>query len=297
MNAVVVVTSPVHDLWRKACVFAESIKIEHTVFSFPFAYLTLFLVEDGLPGAANFGWLTLAMASARTLAMAANRLIDAGIDAANPRTAQRAIPAGRLRVRDMTLFMAVSLGLFLLAVYNLSPKAQYLWPIAVAPMILYPYLKRFTWLCHFGISSVYLIVPPAVWIAVANDFNLGSVLLGVGAGLWVAGFDVIYAAQDINHDRKHGLHSIPADFGLSAGLLASRLIHLGAVGLLVAAGPYLGVGWLYYLGTVAFLLLLAHEHRIVSPGDMGRINVAFFNMNGVVSIVFFLFVMADVLLN
>lgn len=281
--------------WRKASVFGESIKFEHSIFALPFAYLALFLVEDGWPSGSNFAWVTVAMVGARTLAMAANRLIDAEIDARNPRTEGRAVPVGLLRHRDMLLFMAVSLAVFLVSVYQLSPWAQRLWPIAVAAMILYPYLKRFTWLCHLGISSVYLIVPPAVWIAVSNDLATGPILLGLGAGFWVAGFDVIYAIQDLDFDRRHALHSVPARFGLEGALLVAKLLHLATVGLLVAAGFTLDAGAWYYVGTAAFFGLLAYEHALLSPRDTSRVNVAFFNMNGVISVIFFLFVTAEVL--
>ena len=158
------------------------------------------------------------MFGGRTVAMAANRLIDAEIDARNPRTAGRAIPMGTLKRGEMVFFIAVALALFLLAVYNLSDWAQRLWPAALAPLIFYPYLKRFTWLCHFGLSTVYLIVPPAVWLAVAGDLPVGAMLLGLGAGMWVAGFDVIYALQDIAFDRANRVHSIPARFGVATAL-------------------------------------------------------------------------------
>lgn len=295
MTEVAVHPNVLANAWRKGKTFAESIKIEHTVFALPFAYLSLFLVSDGVPGASNFLWLTLAMAGARTIAMAANRVVDARIDARNPRTAKRAIPAGLLKQWEMLAFIAIALGLFLLAVYNLSDRSQQLWPLALAPMLLYPYLKRYTWLCHFGISAVYVIVPPAVWIAVSGEFTAGSVLLGVGAGLWVGGFDIIYAVQDVAFDREHGLHSIPARFGVRGALVASRLVHLGAASCIIAAGVVLGAGALYYVGAAAFLALLAYEHRLVSPGDTSRIPVAFFNMNGMISVLFGICVIGDVL--
>lgn len=295
MTGTVVQQGPIGAIWRKGKTFAESIKIEHTVFALPIAYASLFLVSEGVPGLANFLWLTLAMAGARTMAMAANRVVDAKIDARNPRTAKRAIPAGLLKQWEMAAFIAVALGLFLLAVYNLSERSQQLWPLALAPMLLYPYLKRFTWLCHFGISAVYVIVPSAVWIAVSGEFTAGAVLLGVGAGLWVAGFDIIYAVQDVAFDREHGLHSIPARFGVRAALAASRLVHLGAASCIIAAGAVLDAGALYYVGAAAFVALLAWEHRLVSPGDTSKIPVAFFNMNGAISVVFGICVIGDVL--
>ena len=280
---------------RKAAVFAESIKIEHSIFALPFAYLTLFLLSEGWPDAATFGWITLAMFGGRTVAMAANRLIDAEIDARNPRTAGRAIPMGTLKRGEMVFFIAVALALFLLAVYNLSEWAQRLWPAALAPLIFYPYLKRFTWLCHFGLTTVYMIVPPAVWLAGDGELPVGAMLLGLGAGMWVAGFDVIYALQDIAFDRANRVHSIPARFGVATALRTAKVLHLSTVAFVVGAGVALGVGPLYYAGAAAFFVLLAAEHSLVSPKDTSRAGVAFFNMNGVISVVFFIFVMADVL--
>ncbi|MBM4405200.1 MAG: 4-hydroxybenzoate octaprenyltransferase [Chloroflexi bacterium] len=279
----------------KLAIFARSIKFEHSIFALPFAYAALFLVEDGWPLASHFLWITLAMVSARTIAMAANRLIDAQIDARNPRTAGRALPAGLLARRDMLLFMGLSLALFLLAVYNLSQWAQRLWPAALTPMILYPYLKRFTWLCHFGIGLVYLVVPTGVWLAVADELTAGSILLAAGAALWVSGFDVIYALQDLAFDRKEGLHSIPARFGKVWALAIARGVHLLTIAFVVAAGPLLDAGAFYYTGVVAFIALILYEHWLMRSGDESKIGMAFFNMNGIIAVVFFLFVMADVL--
>ena len=279
----------------KVGVFAQSIKFEHSIFALPFAYAALFLVEGGAPTAKHFLWITLAMVSARTIAMSANRLIDAQIDARNPRTASRALPAGLLARRDMLAFMAVSLVLFLVAVYNLSDWSQRLWPAALAPMILYPYLKRFTWLCHFGIGLVYLVVPTGVWLAVANELTAGSILLATGAALWVSGFDIIYALQDLVFDRKEGLHSIPARFGKAWALAIARAVHLSTIVFIVAAGPLLDAGALYYTGVMAFIGLLLYEHWLMRKGDEAKIGMAFFNMNGIIAVVFFLFVMMDVL--
>ncbi|MEE9285615.1 MAG: UbiA-like polyprenyltransferase [Dehalococcoidia bacterium] len=295
MSGAVVSAVRWEQVWRKAVLFAQSIKIEHSIFALPFAYLTLFLVADGLPSGANFGWITLAMIGARTVGMASNRIIDAEIDARNPRTADRHLPTGLLRHREMFLFTAVAAALFLGAVYQLSSWAQYLWPAALAAVVFYPYLKRFTWACHLGLGMVYFLVPTGVWIAVTNDLTIGAVLLGIGAGFWVAGFDTIYGVLDIDFDRREGIHSIPARFGIVRGLLAAKAFHLTTVAFITAAGPVLHVGFLYYMGTAAFLGLILYEHRLVSAQDMSRASVAFFNLNGIIGVVFFLFVMADVL--
>ena len=281
--------------WQKAVSFSQSIKVEQTVFTLPFAYLTLFLAEGGLPNGATFGWITLAMAGARTFGMAANRLIDAEVDARNPRTSGRPMPTGLLSRADMLLFMAASMALFLVAVYRLSDWAGYVWPVVIVAMTFYPYLKRFTWACHFGLAFIYGMVPTGVWVAATNELPWGPVLLGFGAGAWAAGFDVIYGTQDIEFDRRNNVHSIPSRFGLARALQAARSFHLLTVAFITAAGVVLDVGPLYYLGVAALMLLILYEHRLVSPRDLSRVNVAFFNMNGIISVVFFLFVMADVL--
>ncbi len=282
-------------LRRKALLLVREVRVEQTLFTLPFAYLTLFLVEQGVPSGAHFAWITLAMLGARAVGMAANRLIDAAMDARNQRTALRAIPAGLLRKWEVALFIALAAGLFLGAVYQLSPWAQRLWPVALALLLLYPYAKRFTWLCHLALALVYVTVPNAVWIAVDNELSLGSILLGLGAGFWVAGFDTIYATQDIDFDRQHRVHSIPARFGVAGALRAAKLFHAATVALAASAGAALDAGALYYTGVAAFFALLVYEHRLVSPRDLSRVNVAFFNMNGVISVVFCCFVVADVL--
>ena len=279
----------------KTKIFLETIKFEHTIFALPFAYLTLFLVEKGWPSWDLFGWITLAMVAGRTFAMAANRLIDAEIDARNPRTAQRALPAGLISAKEVVFFMAVALVLFLVAVYQLSPLSQYLWPAVILALVAYPYAKRFTYLSHLALGLVYLMVPTGIWIALENELALASVVLGLGAGFWVVGFDIIYACQDVEVDRKQRLHSIPADMGIRVGLWMSRLSHLFFIGALVAAGIILGVGLLYYIGLGLTALLLGYEHRLVSPKDLSKVNVAFFTANGIISVVLFLLVAADTL--
>ncbi len=277
----------------KTRVFLEMIKFEHTIFALPFAYLTLFLVERGWPDGATFGWITLAMVAGRTFGMAANRLIDAGIDRQNPRTADRALPAGRVSSAEVLVFTAVSLSLFALAVVNLSALAQKLSPVVIAVMVFYPYAKRFTWLSHLALGLVYLMIPTGVWIAVTGGLPAAAVALGVAAGFWVAGFDIIYASQDIDVDRRQGLHSMPADLGLGPALWCARLFHVVFFVALMAAGLMLDTGVLYYVGLVLTGLLLAYEHRLVRATDLSRINQAFFATNGIISIVLFALVAAD----
>ncbi len=273
----------------------ETIRVEHTVFALPFAYATLFLVERGWPSEHDFVWITVAMVAGRTVGMAANRLIDAEVDARNPRTAGRAIPAGRLSRRAAAGFTAGALAIFLVAVWQLHPVCRWLWPIAIAAMVLYPYAKRVTPFVHLVLGAVYLMIPTAVWLAVTGTLPLPALLLGVGAGLWVAGFDIIYACQDAEHDRREKLHSLPADFGLPAALGTARWLHVGFVVCLMAAGAMLQVGRWYYVALALTTVMLLVEHRLVKPGDLSRVNAAFFTTNGIVSIVLFIFIALDTL--
>ena len=275
--------------------FASLVKFEHTVFALPFAYVGAFLALDAVPSASELVWLTLAMVGARSLAMALNRLVDARIDAHNPRTAERELPSGALQRTHVVAFCLVSLGVFLVAVFHLDPVVRWLWPIPVAMFVVYPYLKRFTWLSHFWLGAVDGLAPVGGWVAVTGDLPLEAWLLGAGVAAWVTGFDVLYALFDLDVDREQGLHSFPARFGVRATFWLARGLHLATVVLLAAAGAGLAVDVWYWLGVAAVAGLLAYEHALVSPGDRRRLNTAFFTMNGVISVAFFCFVLADVL--
>lgn len=281
---------------RSFVLFLETIKVEHTVFALPFAYMTLFLASPVPPSLHHFIWISVAMAGSRVFAMGVNRIIDARIDAANPRTASRAMASGQLHLREAWVFSSIAATFFLIAVFQLSHLAQLLWPFVLLAMIIYPYGKRFTWLCHLGLGSIYLMVPTGVWIAVHNTLSAGSVILAVGAAMWVIGFDLIYACQDVEVDRREGLHSIPARFGISTGLWVSRICHVIALVCLGGAGFILDVGFLYYLGVTISGFILVYEHHLVSPNDLRRLNAAFFSMNGIMSVVFSLFAIADTLI-
>ena len=273
--------------------FARLVKIEHTVFALPFAYVGAFLAVGRTPSAHDLLWITLAMVGARSLAMALNRLIDAGIDARNPRTAGREIPRGQLSMPQVVLFCAGSLALFLLAVWQLAPKTHDLWPIPVAGFVLYPYLKRFTWLCHFWLGAVDGLAPVGAWVAITNHLPWQAWMLGAAVALWVAGFDCFYALFDVDVDRAQGLHSIATRFGVRGAFAGALLSHLATIACLVAAGLGLSVGALYWVGVVAVALLLLYEHSLVRPGDLRRLDAAFFTMNGVISVAFAIFVIAD----
>jgi 4-hydroxybenzoate polyprenyltransferase len=274
--------------------FARLVKIEHTIFALPFAYVGAFLAAGTTPSAHDLLWITLAMVGARSLAMALNRLIDVGIDARNPRTAGRELPSGQLSVPQVALFCAASLALFLVAVWQLAPKTHYLWPIPVAGFVVYPYLKRFTWLCHFWLGAVDGLAPVGAWVAITNHLPWQAWMLGAAVALWVAGFDCFYALFDVDVDRAQGLHSIATRFGVRGAFAGARLSHLATIACLVAAGLGLPVGALYWIGVAAVGILLAYEHALVRPGDLRRLDAAFFTMNGVISVAFAVFVILDV---
>jgi 4-hydroxybenzoate polyprenyltransferase len=276
---------------------ASLVRIEHTVFALPFAYVGAFLAVDGWPGLANIVWVTVAMIGARTLAMAVNRLIDAELDARNPRTASRELPSGALSRLQVLGLSVVALGVFLFAVSQLDPIVRWLWPIPVAMFVVYPYLKRFTWLCHFWLGACLGLAPVGAWLAVSGTAPWEAWAIGGAVLLWVAGFDLFYSLFDLEHDRREGLHSWAVRFGERGVFRAARVLHAGTVALLATAGVGLEVGPLYWLGVAATALLLAYEHSIVSPGDLRRLDSAFFTLNGVISVVFFVFVALDVLVS
>jgi 4-hydroxybenzoate polyprenyltransferase len=275
--------------------FARLVKFEHTVFALPFAYVGAFLAVDAVPSAHDLLWITVAMVGARSLAMGLNRLIDAGLDARNPRTARRELPSGLLSPVQVALFCALSLVVFLIAVFQLDPLVHWLWPIPVAGFVIYPYLKRWTWMCHLWLGAVDGLAPIGAWAAITGTIPWEAVALGGAVALWVAGFDFFYALLDLEVDCQQGLQSIAVRFGERGVFVGARLFHLGTVALLIAAGLGLSVGVFYWLGVAAVALLLAYEHSLVRPGDLRRLDTAFFTMNGVISVTFFLFVLADVL--
>jgi 4-hydroxybenzoate polyprenyltransferase len=273
--------------------FISLVKFEHTVFALPFAYVGAFLAVDGVPSAHDLLWITVAMIGARSLAMGLNRLIDASIDARNPRTASRELPSGQLTEPQVALFCLVSLGVFLLAVWQLDPIVRWLWPIPVAGFVIYPYLKRFTWISHLWLGAVDGLAPMGAWIAITGDLPLAAWLLGAAVACWVAGFDCFYALLDVDFDRREGLKSVATAFGERGAIWAARVLHVATVGLLIWVGVLLDVGVLYWLGVVAVAALLIYEHALVRPGDLRRLDTAFFLMNGIISVTFFVFVLLD----
>jgi 4-hydroxybenzoate polyprenyltransferase len=275
--------------------FASLVKIEHTVFALPFAYVGAVLAVGDVPSASDLLWITVAMVGARSLAMGLNRLIDARIDAANPRTVGRELPSGLLRPAQVFAFCLGSLALFLLAVWQLDPVVRWLWPIPVAGFVVYPYLKRYTWLCHFWLGAVDGLAPVGAWVAVTGEVPWEAWTLGAAVALWIAGFDLFYSLFDLEIDRAQGLRSWATRFGVRGTFHGARALHVATVALLVLAGLGLEVGFGYWLGVAAVAALLLYEHSLVRPGDLRRLDAAFFTVNGVISIVFFGFVLLDAL--
>ena len=278
-----------------AVLFARLVKFEHTIFALPFAYVGAMLAVHGIPSAHDLLWITVAMVGARSLAMALNRLIDAGIDAANPRTAGRELPSGALTIAAVVGFCAASLFVFLVAVWQLAPIVRWLWPIPVAGFVIYPYLKRFTWTCHLWLGAVDGLAPMGAWIAIRGDLPWQAWALGGAVATWVAGFDLFYALLDVEVDRAQGLHSWAVRFGENGVFAGARVLHLATIGLLFAAGLGLSVGARYWVGLIIVAALLAYEHSLVGPGDLARLDAAFFTTNGIISVTFFVFVFFDAL--
>lgn len=272
---------------------ANLVRLEHSLFALPYALVGALLAVMGLPPIITLVWIGVAMVAARTLAMGLNRLIDSQIDARNPRTAQREIPAGLVSRVQVAALCLASLVALLVACWNLAPMTRWLWPFVVVPSVVYPYLKRFTPLCHIWLGVLIGLAPVAAWVAASDTLPLGSFLLMGVVGFWIAGFDVIYATMDADHDREVGLHSIPADFGISRALWIARGLHALSVMSMIGVGLWLGLGWPYWVGVTACAVLLAYEHAIVKPTDLSRVNQAFFNVNVILAVVYLAGVVAD----
>ena len=274
----------------------EMIKWEHSVFALPFALCGAMLAAGGWPTGHQVVWIIVAMVAARSAAMAFNRLADASIDAANPRTRARALPAGHLSSRFVATFVVISSAIFVVAASQLNRLALWLSPVALAVLLLYSYTKRFTRWSHLVLGFALGIAPAASWIAVRGSLDLRILLLTAAVTFWVAGFDVLYACQDFDFDRETGLHSIPRFLGIRGALWVARGFHLAMVALLVGLLIAFGMGKVAAAGVVVVILLLLYEHSLVKPDDLSKLNAAFFTMNGVVSVLFFFFVAGDLLL-
>lgn len=279
-------------------VMLEMIKFEHTLFALPFAFLGMMLAAEGWPSWRTVGWIVVAMVGARSAAMGFNRLVDRRIDAANPRTASRALPAGLVSPAAVTLFVIASSALLVLAAWRLNPLALALSPVALAILFLYSYTKRFTWASHLVLGLSLAGAPLGAWIAVRGDVTATPLVLAASVLLWVAGFDILYALQDEDFDRKSGLFSIPSRFGVVRSLWISAGLHALLLALLALLPriypPGLGAG--FWAGWAGCLLLIAYQHWVVRPGDLSRLNAAFFTANGALSLWLFAATAVDILL-
>jgi 4-hydroxybenzoate polyprenyltransferase len=281
---------------RNLHVTLEMIKWEHSVFALPFALCGAMLAAGGLPSARMLLWIIVAMISARSAAMAFNRLSDASMDAANPRTQTRALPAGTLTPSFVATFVIVSCAVFVVAAWQLNRLAFALSPIALLILLLYSYTKRFTRWSHLVLGFALGIAPAGAWIAVRGSLDPRILLLTAAVTFWVAGFDVLYSCQDCEFDQQYGLHSIPRYTGIPTALWIARLFHLLMLMLLVSCVLVFSLGKLALVGVLVVALLLAYEHSLVSADNLSKLNAAFFTMNGVISVVFFLFIAGDLLL-
>jgi len=283
-------------MFQKLKVILEMIKFPHTVFALPFAFTAAVLAANGLPAWDKILWITLAMVGARSGAMGMNRLLDADIDAKNPRTKTRAIPAGLLTKAQVGLFSLLSFALLIYSAYRLNPLCYELSPIAIAVVTFYSLTKRFTWACHIFLGLALAFAPVGAWIAIRGSIDMPVIILAVAVLTWVAGFDIFYALQDIDFDRQAGLHSIPRHLGVNGSLWVARLLHLISItGLLYIYYP-LGLHFIYLIGVGVVAAMLVYEHLLLRNGDLNKLDAAFFNMNGYISVTVFAFSAAAVYL-
>ena len=285
--------------WSKVVTLLEMIKFSHTVFAFPFALMGAILAalaSGRPPTAAQIGWICLAMVGARTAAMGLNRIIDARIDAQNPRTAGRPLPAGKVTLIESWLLVVAATVVLLLAAAMLNPLCLALAPVALGFFVLYAYCKRFSAMAHVVLGICLAAAPVGAWIALRGDLDWPVLALGAAVLLWVAGFDIFYALQDVDFDRAQGLHSIPVRLGIKNAILLGKLFHGGMIALLLLLPLGLPLGWIYYAGIAVISAMIAWEHQLVKPADLSKLNAAFFNMNGYISVTIFAFTLADALI-
>ncbi len=281
--------SSIRHLAEKTALYLRMIKFSHSVFALPFALTSALIAAKGIPSGKVLFWIALAMVSARTSAMGLNRIIDRKIDRANPRTSGREIPTGRIKVGETWIFVLIAMSIFVLSAYMLNPLCLKLSGVALFFIILYSFTKRFTWASHFVLGITISAAPVGAWIAVTGGFDAKILLLGFSVVFWLAGFDILYAFQDFEFDRSYGLYSIPARFGMAGSLRISRACHFLTLILLLLTGVFFHVAPPYYAGIAITALLLLYEHSLVRPDDLSKLNKAFFDMNGYISITVFVF--------
>lgn len=278
---------------EKISLYLRMIRFSHSVFALPFAFTAAIIAASGVPSLGEVFWITVAMVSARSAAMGLNRVIDRKIDRENPRTASREIPRGAIGVGEAMAFVLISLVLLVYAASRLNPLCVQLSPLAIGVLVLYSYTKRFTWLAHFVLGLAISAAPLGAWIAITGAFSAKILWLTVSVIFWLAGFDVLYALQDVDFDKRFGLHSIPQRFGVRRSLFLSRILHGITFGFLVVNGLAFGLGGIYWMGMLIVAGLFFYEHSLIRPDDLSRLDVAFFNMNGYISVTVFLSTLMD----
>ncbi|MEO5357267.1 MAG: putative 4-hydroxybenzoate polyprenyltransferase [Nitrospirae bacterium YQR-1] len=269
------------------------IKFSHSVFALPFAFTSGILAGGGIPGAREILWITVAMVSARSAAMGLNRIADRKIDALNPRTQNREIPSGAVKTAEASVFTAVFSALFVVSAYMLNPLCLKLSPLVLAVLFFYSYTKRFTWSSHLFLGVAISGAPLGAWIAIRGDISISIIPLVLAVVFWLAGFDILYALQDVDFDRRHGLYSIPRRFGVKRAITISRFFHLLTFVFLAVTGAIFKMGFLYFIGITVVAALLIYEHSLVKPDDLSKLNMAFFNINGYISVTVFVFVLIE----
>ena len=278
---------------QKVSLYLRMIKFSHSIFALPFAFTSALIAASGIPPLEKIFWITVAMAGARSAAMGLNRIIDRNIDRDNPRTSGREIPKGVIKVGEAAVFVLLSFGFMIYAAYMLNPLCLMLSPVAIAVLFLYSFTKRFTWMAHFVLGLAISAAPLGAWIAVRGTFDVQVLPLVFSVIFWLAGFDVLYALQDMDFDRNHGLYSIPQRFGTGSSLVLARTFHAVSFGLLMLNGIVFSLGWPYWLGMMITAGLFLYEHSLVKKDDLSRLDMAFFNMNGYISMTVFLLTLAD----
>lgn len=273
----------------------ENIAFSHSVFALPFAYIGALLASGGLPSGHDLLWITVAMVGARSAALALNNFIDLKYDKIHPRFTQRPMVTGAVKPWEAVAFIVLSMSAFLLAAGNLHPLALKLSPLAVAPFVAYPYMKRFSWTCHLVLGLALAMAPLGAWIAIRGDVSITVALLGLAVGVWIAGFDVIYGCQDVGFDKAHGLNSMPVRFGIIGALRLAKLMHVVSIVGFVAVGALYGLSYIYYTGVALAGAVLIYQHSIVQPDDFSQVTQRYFMRNGLVGIAIFLFTLASIL--
>jgi len=281
---------------NKAAVYLNMIKIEHSIFALPFAFAGALLAQGGIPTFEKIFWITVAMVTARASAFGFNRIIDRKIDAMNPRTANREIPSGKIKLWEAFLFTVICLVVFVYSAWMLNSLCFKLSPLAIAILFIYSYTKRFTWACHFVLGIALALAPLGAWIAIKGNFDWDIIPMVFTVIFWLAGFDTLYALWDIEFDKKYGIYSIPRIYGVKKAINFARFFHFIAWSFLVLTGIVFKLNIFYWIGMFIVAYLFIHEHRVVRPDDISKLNIAFFNMNGYISVAVFIFTAMSILI-